>query len=290
MLKVGIEQSAYLPYGEFENQIKKLKEHGFECLDYAEFCRTDGNPMFETMTKEEFSAYVSNQKSILDRYGIRVSQTHAPWRYPPREANKEEQEARLKQMIRAVEGTALLGCDRFVVHAMMPHSTHSIGHEKEDLAVNLWFLKELCKAGRENGVYICLENMPMLRFSIATVQQVLDVVELVNDKMMKVCLDTGHSLIFELDPGDAVRMIGKDLLYALHVHDNDGSADRHWLPFTGKTKWPNFTSALREIGFEGVMSLECTVEYLPLELMDYELVGLRKKAQYLAKLADCKEA
>ena len=33
MLKVGIEQSAYLPYGEFENQIKKLKEHAQNISD-----------------------------------------------------------------------------------------------------------------------------------------------------------------------------------------------------------------------------------------------------------------
>ena len=51
-------------------------------------------------------------------------------------------------------------------------------------------------------------------------------------------------------------MTGKELLRVLHVHDNDGHGDRHWLPYTGVIDWDDFSNALEEIGFEGSLSLE----------------------------------
>ena len=42
----------------------------------------------------------------------------------------------------------------------------------------------------------------------------------------------------------------------LYVHDSDGEQDRHWFPYSGAVDWADFTRALKEVGFEGVMSLE----------------------------------
>ena len=45
----------------------------------------------------------------------------------------------------------------------------------------------------------------------------------------------------------------------LHVHDNDGERDRHWYPYGGVIDWNDFGAALREIGFDGTLSLESNV-------------------------------
>ena len=45
-------------------------------------------------------------------------------------------------------------------------------------------------------------------------------------------------------------------LKVLHVHDNDGVSDRHAIPFSGVTDWEDFAVALKEVGFNGVLSLE----------------------------------
>ena len=60
-------------------------------------------------------------------------------------------------------------------------------------------------------------------------------------------------------PADAVRMIGKDYLRALHVHDNDGKADRHMLPGEGVIDWEDFARALAEVGCECPVSIETSV-------------------------------
>lgn len=50
--------------------------------------------------------------------------------------------------------------------------------------------------------------------------------------------------------------MGAKYLKVLHVHDSDGQRDRHWYPGTGAVDWDDFTAALKEVGFAGVMSLE----------------------------------
>lgn len=286
MITLGIEQEVYRRFGDFEAQVKKIKEHGFDCIDYQGFLPIAGNPVYESMDEAAFEAHVKGLKEILDRYGVKVSQTHSPWRYPPTETTRELQEQRVQHIIRAMKGTALLGCDRTVVHPLMPDGTHNIGKEKNTKEANLWALKTLCKAAEKYQVYLCLENMPMLRYTLARVQDVVDLVKEINHPYLKVCLDTGHAAVFEHPLGDAVRTIGKDLLYALHVHDNDGTGDRHWCPFDGISNWEDFAAALKEIGFEGTISLECGVKKnIPDELLDGEFIALRNRADYLRKKA-----
>ena len=84
----------------------------------------------------------------------------------------------------------------------------------------------------------------------------LDFVRKINSPWLRICLDTGHCAVFGIQPADAVRMLGKDMLKTLHVHDNDGVQDRHWIPFTGVIDWVDFRHALQEIGFDGCLSIE----------------------------------
>ena len=52
---------------------------------------------------------------------------------------------------------------------------------------------------------------------------------------------------------------GKDLLAALHVHDNFGIKDEHNIPGNGIIDWDGFVKALVDIGYDGVFSLETAI-------------------------------
>ena len=80
-----------------------------------------------------------------------------------------------------------------------------------------------------------------------------------NSDIFKVCLDTGHSNFCGENPADAVRLLGKEYLGALHVHDNNGKGDQHLRPGFGNIDWEDFSDALAEIGFEGCVSFETSV-------------------------------
>lgn len=92
--------------------------------------------------------------------------------------------------------------------------------------------------------------------------------------------------MFNQSPADAVRLIGREYLYSLHIHDNDGVKDQHKNPFSGVIDWTDFGKALNEIGYQGVISLETSVpSTIPDVLRDHEEIGLYRKARYIAALA-----
>ena len=75
-----------------------------------------------------------------------------------------------------------------------------------------------------------------------------------NDNL-RICLDTGHANVFNLNVAEEVRKI-KDKLQVLHVHDNNFGIDSHLFPYFGTVKWKEFGKALTDINFNGVFSLE----------------------------------
>lgn len=284
MLKVGIEDAFYCRQYGFEKGLKRLRQHGYEGIDYQGFVNTDA-PLFEK-NPHEFETYLKDQYAVIKREGLMVHQTHGPWRYPPQDTTSEERKERFEKMSRAIVGTAILGCENMIIHPIMPFTTIDEGHEEETWEMNLDFMEKLSRVGRENGVVICFENMPMQKLSLATVPEILKMVQTIDDEYFKVCLDTGHCAVRGQSPAEAVRMIGKEYLYALHIHDNDGQRDRHWSPFTGVIDWEDFGKALGEIQYKGVISLEVKkTSKIPEALSEYEEIGLYRKGRYIAELA-----
>ena len=106
---------------------------------------------------------------------------------------------------------------------------------------------------------------------------------LINHPLFKICLDTGHCAVFGESPADAVRLIGKEYLRVLHVHDNDGKNDRHWLPYNGVIDWADFSLALAEIGYEGTLSLETRAPArIPADILEPQEIALFHMGKKLA--------
>lgn len=257
MRKVGIESGAYLDRYGFSEGLKKMKEHGYECLDYQAFVHTD-TALFQ-VSEGEFEERLLSEKRRVEDEGIEISQTHGPWRWPPQDFTREQREERFEKMAKSIRGTAILGCSHFVIHPIMP-----FGDDKDPEPERLWemnyeFMTRLCSVAQEYRVVICFENMPMTRLSLSQPDQILEFVKQIHSDWFQICLDTGHCAVFGLSPAEAVRKIGKKFLRVLHVHDNNGVNDLHWLPYTGVIDWEDFSKSLDEIGFEGTVSLETAV-------------------------------
>ena len=282
-MKIGIRNDYYCNKYGFEKGLERLKNHGYEGIDYGGFENTE-TELFK-MNAQEFEECIKKQSNEIEKQGLTVYQAHGPWRWPPRDFMPEDRAERFEKMKRSIEGTAILGCKNIVIHPLMPYTWEDEGHEKETWEINLEFMGRLCQVARENDVVICFENMPMPNFSLASVSQILKFVKMIDDDYFKVCLDTGHAQVCGLSPYEAVRLIGKDYLRALHVHDNDGVRDYHWHPFNGVIDWPEFGKTLDEIDFEGFLSLETSIKELPDELCEYEEIGLYRKAEFISRCA-----
>ncbi|MBN2581976.1 MAG: sugar phosphate isomerase/epimerase [Planctomycetes bacterium] len=78
------------------------------------------------------------------------------------------------------------------------------------------------------------------------------------------CYDSGHGSVAGngLDRLEKV----KDRLIALHLHDNDGKEDKHWLPFAGTTDWPRLAHIIATSGYTKVaMTMEPNTSNWPIE-------------------------
>ncbi len=241
---------------DFERELKQLKEIGFDCIDYQGFVNTQ-TPLYE-MSEADFERYLTAQKRIVDKSGPEISQVHGPWRSHKCYMTEEGRKAELDYAIKAVRGCAILGCDRMVMHPVMAQGRIDVDHEALK-SVNRAFFLRLCEVGKEYGVVICLENMPFPCQCLARPRQTLEFVRSFDSEWLRVCLDTGHCAVLGLSAGDSVRLIGKEYLWALHVHDNDGLRDRHLPMRDGVLDWTDFGNALQEIGFEGTLSLEVKI-------------------------------
>lgn len=150
--------------------------------------------------------------------------------------------------------------------------------------MNLEFMAELLKTAKEYDVAICLENMPMPRFSLATPRRILEFVRQMNDEHFKICLDTGHVSVFpELLLPDETRTLG-DEIRVLHVHDNNYGIDAHMFPCFGIIDWKSFGRALKDIGFAGSFSIETRPpEKLPDHIYEKFAIALRETAEWIVE-------
>lgn len=284
-MKIGITSGAYFGSDENIDGLERMKKHGFDCMDYNYFINTE-MPLFGC-GESDFEKTLSVTREKINSHGIEIFQTHGPWRFPPRDFTEDDRAERFEKMARSVIGTRLLGAKLFVIHPIMPFGCDSDPDPELFLGMNLEFFSRLTKIGEENGVVICLENMPFKELSLSSPQKTLEAVKLINSPYMKMCLDTGHSIITGVQPGNAVREIGREYLACLHVHDNDGKFDLHKSPFTGVIDWADFSNALGEIGFEGVISLETDLSCnynanVPPQLREYFEIGLARLAKSIA--------
>jgi len=117
-----------------------------------------------------------------------------------------------------------------------------------------WAVEGLCSAarrGHELGVTLCLE--PLNRFETYFLNTQEDSARLVRDvgaPNVKVHFDTFHANIEERHPAESLRAIAKELGH-VHISENDRG-----IPGTGHNDWRGVLLALKEIGYDGWLTIE----------------------------------
>ena len=253
-MKIGNTQYNMARWGDLRYQ--KMKEMGFEAIDFS-------NDITErlancTNTCEQFFEEVRHDKALIDEAGLEIYQMHGPWRWPPRDYTPEDRADRMARMKTSIEACAYLGCENWVIHNIMPfgHEDMLLGKADETWEMNLEFFTELAKTAHQNGVTICIENMPMPKFSIGAPADTVRFIKAMNDECFKMCYDVGHAAVIPgVDPVQTVYDI-RDVLRTVHIHDNLGKVDQHFIPFFGVVDWDGVGKALRDIDFKGTFSLE----------------------------------
>ena len=254
--------------------MKYAKECGIEAIDFNidhviypnEYIKGKEYPLCD-LPIEEFVEHFRPLKEASEKYGVKISQMHAPfplWF----EDNPEATDYLMKVAEKTIATAAFCNCPAIVIHPI------GTGNRKKDIEINLKMYQRLIPAGKKYGVTICLENLfsvYMGRLADGACSNYDDAIYLIDtlnaeagEKVFGFCFDVGHANATGKRIKEYLVNLG-DRLTCLHIHDNNGMGDMHMIPYTqvsdmwakkGATDWEGLISGLREIGYEGNLSFE----------------------------------
>lgn len=151
-----------------------------------------------------------------------------------------------KSMDRAVDWNAEL----IVVHpGSMPVMGRRIG--KKIFQCNLESLSELSSYAEDCGIFMCVENMPVIDGLLF--QDLKELNSLLNDINAYMTLDVGHAHNsgFSVD-----EMFLCPRIKHIHLSDNDGTWDQHNALGSGSINFDKFFRSLNDVKYDGVLVVE----------------------------------
>jgi len=162
-------------------------------------------------------------------------------------------------LTRCVERTAELGASVICgpLHAGLGVMTGSRRTE-EEWKWAVAGLRSVAPRAEELGVTLCIE--PLNRFETYFLNTLQDASQLVHDvgaPNVRIHFDTFHANIEERQPAAAVREVAKDLGH-VHISENDRGT-----PGSGHVDWRGILSVLREVGYDGWLTIESFAEPEP---------------------------
>ncbi len=259
---------------------EEIRAAGFDGADLTALADVTG-PYYtaDLATAREMA---KKERAVAEAAGLHIYQVHGPW--PTDDKTAENRKNKLVHMERAIRLTRYFGARYLVIHPDMPFGWGDEPDPSFARETNTEMLRALLPIAAEEDVVLCLENMPMKSHALSRTKTMYEFVREFDHPNLGMCLDTGHANVFGDDCGEAVRLIAP-VLKTLHVHDNMGDKDSHLPPFKGTINWKSFTDALKDIGFDGVLSIEAVLEVRDMK-DPHHAEAARRMAEIARTLAD----
>jgi sugar phosphate isomerase/epimerase len=196
-------------------------------------------------------------RSLLQKLGLRAHAIHTPYSG----LKLGHPQAGLKKSWLEIIGASLaigeqVGAKIAVVHLTSdPLELNDEAYEKsKEIAIE--FIEELRQRAGELGIRLALENLPVRpgpRRRFGTSLQ--EISKAFPSEDIDFCLDIGHVIMSDQDIHSEIKAAGERLI-TIHVADNDGAQDRHWLPTQGVLDWAEAKRELARNGYRGRYVLE----------------------------------
>ncbi len=279
MLEIGVQTKNIVYDKDPAAGFLQMKEAGFTCGDFSlnayltntSLYRQEQNVFFD-QTEAQLERFFAPHKEGARAAGIRINQMHMPYpNYVPN--GKKSLNDYLWNVVapKSMKICAFFGCPYIVVHGFK--LAKNLGSEEAEWQRTESFLRFLAPMAKELGITICIENVygnsgsHIVEGPCCDARKAAERIDRINGdygaQVLGFCFDTGHANLVGLDFWDFIRILGCRLK-VLHIHDNDGTADLHQIPFTftrtrentASTDWDGLIKGLREVGFDQVLSFE----------------------------------
>jgi len=236
--------------------LKIIKQLGFDVADITFQREKRAKEMIGYFKGKDYKKKAIKLKEYADKINLPLVQAHAV--FPSNiDGNERYNKAVFKRFIRTIEICGILKIKNLVIHPLKYHSIEE----------NIAFYKKLMPYAKKANVTICTENMwgwvddkhTKIRPSTCSFSDTFNaIIDGVNDKHLKGCVDIGHAEMFRFMNYSARKLLEEmgDRVACLHIHDNDLYKDRHWIPFRGKIDYKDVAKGLKKINYKGDLMLE----------------------------------
>ena len=241
--ELGISTALFRPFLP-DKHLALLAEHGVKLTELSTNC-------FDIFQDK---ARTGDLRRALTRTGVRVHSVHVPFPIefdisnPDRAVRQKGIDAALLCLDRLVT----LGGRYLVVHPCSgPVSDDEAAARARFASESLHVLSE--HVGAAPFPKVAVENLIPMRLAKDSAQ-LIELLDAVGSPHLGVCLDVNHVNLSE-DLVEATLRYGRRIL-TLHISDNDGVAERHWIPGRGVLPWKAWVKALLSTGYAGPFMCE----------------------------------
>lgn len=308
MIKTGVQTRGVIDDSSPREGFEMLRRAGFSCVDFSlnEYLtnsmlyRNDKNSFFDR-TGAELEEFFQKHKSTAKETGIAINQMHMPYpMYVPRGSRELNDYLWGTVAPKSMNLCAFFECPYIVVHGFK--LSRFLGSEELEWRETEKFLDTLAPMAKELKITICIENLytnisgHIIEGPCCNAKKAAERIDGFNEKhhaeILGFCFDTGHANLVGIDMESFITALG-NRLKVLHIHDNDGIADLHQIPFTFtktrenrvSTDWEGFVRGLRGIHFDKTLSFETApvLDSFPQEMRREVLGFIARIGEYFAE-------
>ena len=133
------------------------------------------------------------------------------------------------------------GINMVIMHV----TTKFIAPKYNEIGLNR--IKKIVNYAKKLDVKVAFENLKIKGY----LEYIIKNIE--NDNV-GICFDAGHCHAHFKDEFNWD--LFKNRIFAIHLHDNDGTDDQHLIPFDGNIDWKNVIKKLKDSNYSGPITLE----------------------------------
>lgn len=191
----------------------------------------------------------SRIQELAREHQIEIDSLHVPilQAYDLSKADTERRMAAVCRVALCLASAVDLGASTVVLHL---NHFPPVSYEQQ-LKPLLRSLEALIESAENMKLNLAAENL----YDSIGLEFLAGALEEFNSERFGFCYDSSHDQLSGQEPYTILERYA-DRLMALHLSDNDGKEDRHWVPFTGVVNWERICSILREHSYDRTLLLE----------------------------------
>lgn len=196
----------------------------------------------------------------LDDLGLeRTANTVIAPEHNPVSADPAVRKAALEHMRRVVDACAAVGSAILCgPHQVALGVFTGQGATDEEWNRSVEHLRQVAEYAQGAGVILAEEVVNRFEiYHLNVLDQAIRLVDQVDHPNCRIHLDTFHAHIEEKDPAAAIRRAGKRIAH-VHISENDRG-----VPGSGSVAWDATFDALRDVGYDGWLTVEAFGNFLP---------------------------